>query len=637
MSGIFGYCTGDAAERPRPIVERMGSRMRHGDHYRIDIGDPDPHVSLGRIRTGIFNAASQPKRADHVSLWLAGELYHRDERQSAGMESIAVLQQADDADHVLGVYLNGGCAALTRLNGAFTAALWDNRTRELVIVNDRHGLYPHFYAHAGRSFVVAPELKGVLSADLVPRRLDLVAVAEYVRFQQMLEDRTWFEDIRLLPPATVLRYQPDSNTLRLARYWDWDAIADLPAIGKDEAAAEASRLLQRAVDVATAPPHRVGLYLSGGLDSRTLLGFVRGIPLTTFTYGDPGCRDVVYAARAADRVGTTHRHFPLLNGRWVRDFAPLHLALTEGMHCWLNMHGMTTLEDARRDVDVMINGWRTGGVFRGLVVRHAVRGRPPEEAFSRQFEPLPRLSEPDLVQRLFDMFCRRLTWPGLTEAEAASLFGGQGNARLRWVAFDSFREAVHRTRHYPADRRPYYISCAIHHRRLLSNLNVFTRSAVDVRCPYFDHDLMDFLFSVPEAVRAMPDFLSRVLTARAPALARIPYDLDNRLPHRSAWVRRPHALFQRAKMLGARIASVNVDRTRLYADYEQYLRDDLREWAEDLLLGERARSRGLFDPGAVAALWARHLSGRELWTIGKIAPLMTIELVFRHLFDDQCG
>lgn len=637
MSGIFGYCTGDAAGSPRPIVERMAARMRHGERYRIDIDDPAPNVSLGRIGSGIFNAAPQPGRAGPVSLWLAGELYHRDEHLPAGSDPRLPRQSVDDAGYILRAYLDGGCAQLVRLNGAFIAALWDDRTRELLIVNDRYGLYPHFYAHAARSFVVAPELKGVLAADVVPRRLDLVAVSEYVRFQQMLEDRTWFEDIRLLPPATVLRYQPDSNTLRLTRYWDWDAIGDAAPVDRDEAVTEASRLVQRAVDVATAPPQRIGLYLTGGLDSRTLLGFVRpGVPLTTFTYGDPECRDVLYAARAARRAGTVHREFPLRDGRWVRECAPLHLALTEGMHCWLNMHGMTTLDDAARHLDVMMNGWRPAGVFRVRVLQNALRGRRPEEAFSRPSEPVPVLSEPDLVQRLFEMFCRRMAWPGLTEAEAATLFGGQGNAALRWVAFDSFREAVSRTRHYPADRRAYYICCALHHRRLLSNLNVFTRSAVDVRSPYFDYDLVEFAFAVPESVRAMPDFLPRVLTGQAPALARIPYEEDDRLPHTSAWVRTPHAMVQRARRLGSRIASVNFDRTRLYADYEQYLRDDLRDWAEDLLLGERARSRGLFDPGAVAALWARHLSGRELWTIGKIAPLMTIEMVLRHLFDEDC-
>jgi asparagine synthase (glutamine-hydrolysing) len=78
-----------------------------------------------------------------------------------------------------------------------------------------------------------------------------------------------------------------------------------------------------------------------------------------------------------------------------------------------------------------------------------------------------------------------------------------------------------------------------------------------------------------------------------------------------------------------------VDRPRLYADYEHYLRTDLRRWAEALLFESRTRDRGLFNPAAVQQLWERHLSGRELWTIGKIAPLMTIEQTIRYLIDDE--
>ena len=169
----------------------------------------------------------------------------------------------------------------------------------------------------------------------------------------------------------------------------------------------------------------------------------------------------------------------------------------------------------------------------------------------------------------------------------------------------------------------------------MSSLNVMTRSAVEVRCPYFDYDLVDYVMSIPEPIRALPEFLPRVLTRQAPGLALIPYEQDGRLPHTNIWVRTSHAALQRVKRAAARVFHVHVDQTRLYADYENYLRTDLRGWAEDLLLGQRARSRGLFDPDAVASLWDRHLSGRELWTIGKIAPLMTIEMALREFVDGE--
>ena len=71
----------------------------------------------------------------------------------------------------------------------------------------------------------------------------------------------------------------------------------------------------------------------------------------------------------------------------------------------------------------------------------------------------------------------------------------------------------------------------------------------------------------------------------------------------------------------------------LYADYEGWLRRELRAWGQDLLLGPRARARGLFEPAAVQSLWDRHQSGRELHTLGKLAPLMTYELLLRRFVD----
>jgi asparagine synthase (glutamine-hydrolysing) len=71
----------------------------------------------------------------------------------------------------------------------------------------------------------------------------------------------------------------------------------------------------------------------------------------------------------------------------------------------------------------------------------------------------------------------------------------------------------------------------------------------------------------------------------------------------------------------------------LYADYEDYLRGDLREWAEEILFHPRTAARGIFDPTFLRSLMDRHLSGTEEWTVGKIAPLMTYEMMLRRLYD----
>jgi asparagine synthase (glutamine-hydrolysing) len=75
------------------------------------------------------------------------------------------------------------------------------------------------------------------------------------------------------------------------------------------------------------------------------------------------------------------------------------------------------------------------------------------------------------------------------------------------------------------------------------------------------------------------------------------------------------------------------ERSTLYVDYENYLRGELRDWAENMLYDQRTVERGLFNPSFVRTLMNRHMSGAEEWTIGKIAPIMTYEMMLRRLYD----
>jgi asparagine synthase (glutamine-hydrolysing) len=623
VSGVFGYVDASCESDPM-VLKRMGRAMLHRPYYVVETANPGPTVGLGRLGIGLLNQAAQPARSADGRLWLclAGEFYHQEARRAELIRAGVLQPGAEDAALVLAVYRRDGAAGLGALAGAFTAALWDEAAGQLVLVNDRYGLYPHYIARTERGLIFAREIKGVLAAPGVRRSLDHVAIAQYVRFQQLLGDRTWLEDVHLLPPATIVTFRPGDGTLQTERYWDWNRIPDNATITFNEAVEEATRYFQCAVDAMASPPARVGVYLSGGLDSRTILGFMREPPVT-LTFGDPRSRDVVYAAELARRAGSRHHWFPMRDGRWVLDHADLHLALTEGMHSWMHAHGMSTLDEARQLVDVNLSGWDGGTIMGGSIDFY-------QDALYRQAP-----SELDLAQRLFDALCQRFTWPGLTEAEAASLrIGGNASGRER-LAFDSLRDELAGTRQYRFERRADYFYIEHVLRRSLMNQVVFTRSAIEVRCPYFDYPFVDFMYSLPDNIRTTPALRRTLITRRLPHLATVPHEKDDRLPHANPLRYHAHALRQRAKSWIHRHGlPVFPARPRLYADYEEYLRTDLRAWAEAILFDARTRDRGLFDPTAVRALWDRHLSGTELWTIGKIAPLMTIELVLRTLLDD---
>ena len=176
--------------------------MRHNERIVVDVAEAGVDGAIGRIAIGLLNPKQQPLRGagGNVSLCMAGEFYHQRQRMAELAAQGGALPVAD-AGLALEVYLREGAAGLIQLEGAFAISVWDERSGELVLVNDRFGLYQHFYAHAGGALVFAPEIKGVLAARAVPCTLDQTAVAQYVRFQQLLDERTWLEDVKVLPPA----------------------------------------------------------------------------------------------------------------------------------------------------------------------------------------------------------------------------------------------------------------------------------------------------------------------------------------------------------------------------------------------------------------------------------------------------
>jgi asparagine synthase (glutamine-hydrolysing) len=166
---------------------------------------------------------------------------------------------------------------------------------------------------------------------------------------------------------------------------------------------------------------------------------------------------------------------------------------------------------------------------------------------------------------------------------------------------------------------------------------VFARSEIEVRCPYFDYELISFLYGLPERLRSSLDLQHLVITRRMPDLARIPNEKDNLPPHSSHALRTSHRAYQKSRRVAHRFTSRFPDRPRLYADYENYLRGELADWAEQILLDPRTLDRGFFNPVAVRDLWERHKRGDELWTIGKVAPLITLELVLRYFLDERAS
>jgi asparagine synthase (glutamine-hydrolysing) len=208
--------------------------------------------------------------------------------------------------------------------------------------------------------------------------------------------------------------------------------------------------------------------------------------------------------------------------------------------------------------------------------------------------------------------------------------------KVQGLAFDSFRAEMSRYLDYRPELRGKYFYICNHCGRLTQNLVTFTRSHAEVRFPFFDYDLFEFLYSLPVLSRGYRTLYRAVIQRETPRLTYIPYDRDEFLPTTRPPIRGMHALMVKLKRrFNQHLWPIFPEHPTLYVDYENYLRGELRDWAEDILFDRRTVERGIFNPAFLRTLMDRHLSGLEEHTIGKIAPIITYEMMLRKFYDTK--
>lgn len=619
MSGLFGLIGAQYNDTVQ-FLKTAGLALSHRPWYQVDSwAAAEAPLGLGRTGIGILNSEPQPTTSvdGGLTVFVCGEfnnsldLYRQLRNEGANPRNSSINELA------LCAYQLDASTFVERLDGAFFVAIYDQTRRRLTLANDRFGLYPHYYAYREQRVVFAPEVKGVLCAPFLPRRLNVTAAAEYLRFQQLLGEKTFHEDVYLFPYGSLAVYDFAANTWTIERYWDWDRIPERLEIKFDEAVYEVGRLLHDAVERRVADNLRPGVFLSGGLDSRTLLGFIppRTPPPVTATFGQRDSRDVTYANQIAQAMGSEHHWFDMPDGHWVQENVDFHLRLTEGFHSWIHMHGIHMLPALRGLMEHNLTGWDGGTVMGHSDHINPVYNQPVDKT--------------TVLVEMFKNFVSSYTWPGILEGEERLLFTPEFGRQAVGRAFDSMQAEFGRfwnfRQHYAAE----YFYLVNHCWNSTSNMVKVARSHIEVRFPFWDYQLIDFIYSLRPEIRRDQLMYRHIITKAMPRLATIPYDKKELLPTVTPWLHSAHALSVRAR----RALRLFPYHPTLYADYENYLRYDLRSWAEGILYDKRVQARGIFDPAFVRSLMERHLAGREAWTLGKVAPLITFEMVLREYFD----
>src|SRR4051794_5104696 len=323
MCGIAGTLNRDGPVEPQ-LVERMCETLAHrGPDSRGLFSDDGVAIGVARLAVIDLEGGDQPISSEDGAVVVVcnGEIYNYRELRDELTERGHRFSTRSDTEVIAHLYQELGDACVERLRGMFAFALWDRRSRRLLLARDRVGKKPLFYAERGGRLWFASEPRAILLDEAVPRDLDHAALDLSLHYQSVPAPRSAFAALRKLPPAHTLAWQDGEVSLR--RYWKLSHRDRQPAVTEQEAC----ELIRAALLEATALRLRsdvpVGALLSGGVDSSAVVAAMArlgGEPVKTFSIGfDVGEFDeTTYASEVAERYGTDHHELILDDGAFER-------------------------------------------------------------------------------------------------------------------------------------------------------------------------------------------------------------------------------------------------------------------------------------------------------------------------------
>lgn len=507
-------------------------------------------------------------------------------------ESKNPVDPAAAAHHVHDRYLECGEAVMEELAGAFAFSLWDRQTRTLLLVSDYLGLRPIYYVDHGGLFRFASEVKVLLTDPKLPRRLDRAAIADFFWYEYVMGDKTYFQDIRLLPPASVLRWQDGRWTV--GAYWDMpypDRYPRHPNAWYDHLIHDA---LQSAVKRMVRPELRYGLSLSGGLDSRWIAILLsRFRPDTpTFTVGTPESDDTPIAREVAGHLGLTNQLLEL-PATYIRDHGETIAYLADGMYNLFEADEFPLSTRIGDDVDVAV-----GGMLGDILFGH------------RMNPVLALLRRHDVIR----YFLWRTKASRIPQPVMVRIFGTDVYQELRAMALHSLEQCVAAA---PSDRGfqiAHYVSVRQRQRRYSNIAQLFKLAYVDIYHPIADSQVVFAALQLPPRQTMVERAYRRAMATLYPAMAAIPWTFVLMPPTASV----PSLMLKKAAQLtlGKRLAHAPVGShplirpRRYFSDHTGWSRGPLRLFVEETLFSAETEAIGIFDPDGLRAVIQDHMEGR---------------------------
>lgn len=586
----------------------------------------EPGVGLGIQRLRIIDLATgdQPifNEDRSIVVVLNGEIYNfRQLRRELEADGHVFTTQGD-TETIVHLYERDGLDFVRHLHGMFGLAIWDRPRRRLVLARDRLGKKPLFYAHRGGTLSFASELPALLQDRDIERDLDPQALDAYLAYRFVPSPLCAFRAVRKLRPASLLVFE--DGKVSVSSYWSLNFGRKRSFANDVEMHEELRAQISRAVRLRMISDVSLGAFLSGGVDSATVVAFMAEAssePVKTFSIGFPGeLNELPLARLVAERFGTDHHEL-------VVEPSAIDVIPTIVEHHGEPFADATSVPTfylakmAREHVTVALNGDGGDELFAGytryVANLAASRLSPVPPALRRQAAHLAmRLPTSGRINSTLSRIRRLAETLELDPLDryVRYMTDLQGFDRIRCYTSE-FREQVGTSVVPAVIAEPWHGSSAAHlidHMLasdsaaylpddLLTKVDIATMAvSLEGRSPLLDHELTEFAAALPAEAKIRG--AEKKVALRAAMRGRVPDEV------------------------------LDAPKRGFQPPMAEWLRGELSELAGDVLLDQTARGRGYFDMREIGRLLDEHRAracdhSQAIWT------LMMFELWHRRFVD----
>jgi asparagine synthase (glutamine-hydrolysing) len=617
MCGIAGFINAPGSpEEHTAWLQAMLAPLAHRgpDDQGLWLGDG---AALGHRRLSIIDLAGgrQPLldvRHQAVVVF-NGEIYNFPElRRDLEAKGFA-FQTHSDTEVLVNAYLDRGPRCLDDFEGMFAFALWHLPSRTLFAARDRMGKKPFYYTWQNGVFAFASELSALQHLPLLKLEIDRQSLARFLAYEYVPTPHTIYHQVRKLRPGHYLEFS--QGQLRTCQYWEIPAPDSELQISPGEVEEELRRRLDRAVERRLISDVPLGVFLSGGIDSSALVAAMAATrppaSIKTFSIGfkEPDYDESPYSRLVAREFGTDH-HEEQLSALEAGALLPdLVSRLDEPLADPAVIPTFLLSRLARRRITVALGGDGADELFGGYQALRTFKYAPyydwlpwgvkrlvafiaPRLPVSANYLSLGREVTHFLRGMRLPPWLRLQVWTGGLPPELQQslwLDPPLGSPDPEQVYAETFSLYQGFAGRQPLEKAFYvYARQFLLDRVLVKVDRAAMLNSLEVRAPFLDRDLMEFAFRLPVSLKIkgfnLKDILKKALAPRLP----------RKIVHRP----------KRGFMIPT----------------SRYLKENLRDWVEDLLGESHLTRQGLFRPAAVRRLWREHKAGimdhrRELWTM----------------------